>query len=94
MLSELLANAVLHAPGPARVVVERDEDGVRLEVRDTSPVPPLRRASGSAATTGRGLNLVDALCSRWGVSERTDGEPGKTVWCVVGGVEVGRAADR
>jgi len=87
VLSELLANAVLHAPGPARVVVERDTAGVRLEVRDTSPVPPLRRISGRSATTGRGLNLVNALCSSWGVSERGDGEPGKSVWCVVGGVE-------
>ena len=88
VLSELLANAVLHAPGPARVVVERDADGVRLEVRDTSPVPPQRQASGRAATTGRGLHLVDALCSRWGVAERPDGEPGKSVWCVVGGTGV------
>ena len=85
VLSELLANAVLHAPGPARIVVERARTGVRLEVRDTSTTPPVRRSSGGSATTGRGLNLVSALCSSWGVLERDDGEPGKTVWCVVGG---------
>ena len=77
VLSELLANAVLHAPGPARVVVEQDADGVRLEVRDTSTVPPRRQASGRAATTGRGLHLVDTLADRWGVVAATTG---KSVW--------------
>ncbi|MCW2607203.1 MAG: Histidine kinase [Frankiales bacterium] len=84
-LSELLANAVLHAPGPARLVLERDADGVRLEVRDGSSTPPLRRASGGGATTGRGLNLVAALAQEWGVLDRADGEPGKTVWCLLTG---------
>ncbi len=84
-LSELLANAVLHAPGPARVVLERAQDGLRLEVRDSSPTSPVRRVSGGGATTGRGLNLVAALADGWGVGARSDGEAGKTVWCVLTG---------
>lgn len=83
VLTELMGNVVLHAPGEAEVVVEQQPEGVRLEVRDTSTAMPVRRTSGGAATTGRGLNLVAALTSGWGVLERGDGRPGKAVWCVV-----------
>lgn len=33
---------------------------------------------GESATTGRGLLLVDALATHWGVESRGDG---KAVWC-------------
>ena len=85
VLSELLANAVLHAPGAARIVLERADGGVRLEVRDLSATLPVRRQSGSGTTTGRGLNLVAALSRDWGVVARDDGDPGKAVWCLLTG---------
>ncbi len=84
LITELMTNAVLHAPGRARVVVAREPDGVRLEVLDSSPTAPVRRSMNGAATTGRGLNLVSALATSWGVSARGDGLPGKAVWCRVG----------
>ncbi|MCX4794907.1 MULTISPECIES: hypothetical protein [unclassified Streptomyces] len=37
------------------------------------------RRPGTLETTGRGLQLVDALADRWGVDERRGGI-GKTVW--------------
>ncbi len=79
IVTELVANAVLHASGPITVtaVVAPDVSSVRLEVEDSSPVPPVLREYGSAASTGRGLNLIARLASRWGV----DGsEGGKRVW--------------
>lgn len=83
VLTELLGNVVLHAPGPTRIAVERDQSGVLLEVRDGSQTHPVRRSAALAATTGRGLNLVAAICSGWGVRNRDDDRPGKTVWCVI-----------
>ena len=56
---------------------------VRVEVADTrteawpsaTPPPP----ADPDAETGRGLLLVDALATRWGVTGRTN-RPGKTAW--------------
>ena len=89
VLTELVSNAVLHAAGRVRIVVTCEPDGVLLEVLDSSPVAPVRRAVSDGGTTGRGLHLVAAMASAWGVSPRPDDAPGKTVWCRLRvGVEV------
>ena len=49
--------------------------------QDRSSVWPRRRTPGEAATSGRGLLLVDAVADRWGVEPRGDG---KAVWCEFG----------
>lgn len=77
LISELTANSTLHARTPFTVRVSLDGDAVRLEVTDGSPRTPMLRDYGSAATTGRGMRLVDDLSAAWGV----DPQPGgKTVW--------------
>ncbi|MFG2293788.1 SpoIIE family protein phosphatase [Streptomyces sp. NPDC048603] len=78
---ELLVNALLHTDGGAVLTMEvlpEPVRKVRLWVKDRSSVWPRRRTPGEAATTGRGLLLVDALASHWGVESRGDG---KAVWC-------------
>ncbi|MET9886540.1 SpoIIE family protein phosphatase [Streptomyces sp. NPDC006430] len=78
---ELLVNALLHTDGGAVLTMEVLPEPVRrirLWVKDRSSVWPRRRTPGEAATTGRGLLLVDALASHWGVESRGDG---KAVWC-------------
>jgi hypothetical protein len=50
---------------------------VRVEVGDSSPVPPALREYGSVASTGRGLALIARMARRWGVEPA---ETGKTVW--------------
>ncbi|MEV8532810.1 SpoIIE family protein phosphatase [Streptomyces sp. NPDC051211] len=78
---ELLVNALLHTDGGAVLTMEvlpEPVRKVRLWVKDRSSVWPRRRSPGEAATTGRGLLLVDALASHWGVESRGDG---KAVWC-------------
>ncbi len=86
LLSELTTNAVLHAGGDGFTVgVELLPEGaVRLTVADDSPRPPRLRDYGTAATTGRGVALVDELARGWGVEPRSAGaREGKIVWCEV-----------
>ncbi len=84
VVSELVANAVLHAGGPIEVTVAVDVGPpltARLSVVDDSPVAPTVRHYGSGASTGRGLGLVARLASRWGMD--SVGDSAKVVWAEV-----------
>lgn len=78
VLSELVTNATLHARSGCTVRLAHEGDSLLMSVTDSSPVLPRPRHYGTEATTGRGLALVDALSTGWGVQESP---PGKTVWC-------------
>lgn len=83
VVAELATNAVLHGRVPGRdfaLSLSHDEGRgvVRIEVTDTHPVLPTRRTPGTDEDGGRGLLLVDALATDWGVHDRLG--PGKTVW--------------
>lgn len=81
VVSELAANAALHAHGDDfSIRVRQDESGVRLEVTDGSLRLPQQRRYSDSATTGRGLRLVADLCQDWGVTATA---AGKTVWAVL-----------
>ena len=81
VVSELAANAALHARTPFTVGATLDDDGrLRLEVSDQSRRAPQERAYAVDATTGRGLRLVRELATAWGVEDR---DTGKTVWVVL-----------
>jgi hypothetical protein len=80
VLTELATNAVLFATPPYWVRLAFDSSELRVEVHDNSPRLPRRRDYGVEATTGRGLNLVVALCDDWGV---TTNNAGKMVWATV-----------
>ncbi len=75
---ELLANAQQHGLAPVAVCVSGDLGGLRIEVRDGSSRIPVRAAGSTSNMTGRGLALVEAVATRWGVA-RGPGT-GKTVW--------------
>ncbi|MFI5759017.1 SpoIIE family protein phosphatase [Streptomyces sp. NPDC051569] len=78
---ELLVNVLLHTEAGAVLTLEVIPEPVRrvrLWVKDRSSVWPRRRTPGESATSGRGLMLVDAVATRWGVEPRGDG---KAVWC-------------
>ena len=77
LVSELATNAVLHARTPFTVEVSRQGETVRVRVLDASPAPPRVRDYGPDSTTGRGMRLVAALSSDWGM-ESHSGE--KAVW--------------
>ena len=78
LTSEVVTNAVLHAGG--LLVVELDDlrDGVLVVVEDPGAALPIQRSPGPLDGGGRGLQIVDALASAWGVA-RMRGD-GKYVW--------------
>ena len=77
LVSELVANAVLHTGTPIRVVVSPATDRVRIEVHDGSPQLPIRKHYSTMSGTGRGLLLVERMASDWGAKPAGDG---KVVW--------------
>jgi anti-sigma regulatory factor (Ser/Thr protein kinase) len=85
IVSELVTNAVLHAPQSPDIILElfMADSEVRVMVSDQSPQLPERRrhAIPWSAESGRGVELVDALAGRWGTDPH--GTAGKTVWCEI-----------
>jgi DNA-binding NarL/FixJ family response regulator len=82
--SEVVTNAVVHAASEVSLLVRMIVGGVRVEVSDASQLQLERTAPGLLAESGRGLAIVDALATRWGVDPLPGG--GKTVWFEVAGV--------
>lgn len=82
VVSELATNAVLHAGTAFRLHVGVGDEVVRLEVIDDEPAPPAVRMPALEAASGRGLHLIDALCSGWGVVPTGQG---KVVWAELRG---------
>jgi hypothetical protein len=78
LVSELVTNAVLHGRPPVAVRLVLDEGRVRIEVEDTGPDLPVLGRPGSTSMTGRGLALVAALSSAWGMDPGR--RQGKVVW--------------
>jgi anti-sigma regulatory factor (Ser/Thr protein kinase) len=77
LTSEIVSNAVRYAQRPIRVEIAVDGTRVVIATTDDDPRPPQLMAATPEAGGGRGLFLVDALASRWGVDPDP---PGKTVW--------------
>jgi anti-sigma regulatory factor (Ser/Thr protein kinase) len=77
LTSELVTNAVLHASGEVRLSVLAAPSSITVEVGDDSPRHPVPRHAAPGAVNGRGLGIVEACASSWGVR---DEDPGKSVW--------------
>ena len=79
LVSELVGNAVRHAPRGDILLRARLHDGlVRVEVQDSgSDLPELPEQPSWQAEGGRGLLLVEAVAERWG-AEQVPG--GKKMW--------------
>jgi anti-sigma regulatory factor (Ser/Thr protein kinase) len=72
VVSELVANAVRHGRGEIHLRLMRDAGDLRGEVIDGGGgFEHDVREVGSLATSGRGLLIVEALTTRWGVHEGT-----------------------
>ncbi|MFF0206277.1 ATP-binding protein [Streptomyces sp. NPDC005017] len=64
VVSELVTNAVRHAPGPCGLLLEipPGADQLRIAVSDSSPDLPRRKAPDAQRVGGHGLLLVHLLC--------------------------------
>jgi anti-sigma regulatory factor (Ser/Thr protein kinase) len=89
-VSELVTNALIHSEPPLSVRVRGTIDHPRIEVVDSSPIPPQRAPVALApeiediddfnvTTFGRGLDLVAMMSRRWGSDLAHDGRS-KSVW--------------
>jgi anti-sigma regulatory factor (Ser/Thr protein kinase) len=78
LTTELVTNAVIHARTDLAVRIAANERCLRVAVSDASHDPPrLGPGFPGLEERGRGLPLVDALSSSWGVDWSLDG---KAVW--------------
>ncbi|MFG2918570.1 ATP-binding protein [Kitasatospora sp. NPDC048298] len=96
VLSELGTNAVVHGCGGERPDVmltarlRYDAGVLRVSVTDPGLGRPEYRSAGDEATCGRGLMLVTAVVSGFGVEEFPEG--GKEIWAEIGLPEQARPA--
>lgn len=77
LVSELATNVTLHARTDLQVTLRFDDNVLWGEVKDWNSRLPQPCLAPEGATTGRGLALVDAVATRWGIERDEDG---KLVW--------------
>lgn len=78
VVTELAANAIVHAQSGFTLALWAHQDVLRISVRDGSPLPRPEDGPVLSPAPLHGLGAVDALASRWGVEPL--GVAGKTVW--------------
>lgn len=76
--SELSANAITHAHSTCRIRLSLSPARLRIDVIDTGAGTPEPQPPSATEEHGRGLHLVDAMSSAWGL-EDVPGD-GKVVW--------------
>jgi anti-sigma regulatory factor (Ser/Thr protein kinase) len=78
LTSELVTNAIVHGSEDPTLLLDVSEDRIHIEVVDCEPTVELvPRTIDVMRESGRGLAIVDALASTWGVEPRL---VGKAVW--------------
>jgi anti-sigma regulatory factor (Ser/Thr protein kinase) len=77
VVAELVTNAALHGEPPVVMSIAASPERIRVDVEDAGRALPIEVVERTDAMTGRGLSLVAALSSRWGVEA---GRSGKVVW--------------
>ncbi|WP_256725956.1 SpoIIE family protein phosphatase [Streptomyces sp. IMTB 2501] len=76
LVSELVGNVIRHACGPIRLRMLRSRTLI-CEVSDASLTTPHIRHTSATDEGGRGLQLISALCQRWGTRHT---RTGKSIW--------------
>ena len=78
LTTELVSNVVRHVGEPMTLRALRQPASIRVEVDDPSADAPVAQDPEPFAESGRGLLLIAALASQWGVEQHAG--HGKTVW--------------
>jgi CheY-like chemotaxis protein len=76
--SELAANAVTHASSNFRVQLSVRSTTLRIDVADYGAGAPEPQTLSLSEEHGRGLHLIDALSTAWGIEDTLT--TGKVVW--------------
>jgi anti-sigma regulatory factor (Ser/Thr protein kinase) len=76
--SELVANAVQHVAGPCALELTAYDGVLQIAVADAGHGMPDLQVLGPMNESGRGLHIVTAFSTAWGVDHLDDG--GKLVW--------------
>lgn len=72
LVSELVTNSVIHGQGQICLAARIDDNRILVEVSDEgSSFEHTARSVPFDQLHGRGLGIVDALSSRWGIHEGT-----------------------
>ncbi|MFH9725853.1 ATP-binding protein [Streptomyces sp. NPDC017254] len=74
VVSELVTNAVRHAPGPCRVLLEWFEDALDISVSDRHDAAPVARPHDPRRMGQHGLEIVVAVCERVTVEPQPSGK--------------------
>jgi anti-sigma regulatory factor (Ser/Thr protein kinase) len=77
LVSEIVANAVIHANTTAELTVELLPERVRVAVTDEETAQPKRRPDNPLTSSGRGIALIERLSLAWGIDRRPGG---KRIW--------------
>lgn len=81
VVSELVTNAIRYGSGPIELTLTINPTSLRVAVADTNAEDlPASRTATMNEFTGRGVPLIEAISSSWGVEEVADG---KIVWAEI-----------
>jgi DNA-binding NarL/FixJ family response regulator len=81
VVTELASNAVVHAHSAYDVRLSRSAAGVlRIEVGDDDPGTPEPQPFSATLEHGRGVVLVSALATSWGIDTESRAGRGKVTW--------------
>ncbi|MEV0995007.1 ATP-binding protein [Nonomuraea sp. NPDC050202] len=83
VVSELVTNAMRHGGGAAQLRLLSHEAELACVVTDHSHTVPVTAAPDVFSEYGRGLRLVDALCTAWGWLSPEGTR--KVVWAIIAG---------
>ncbi|MEU6710356.1 ATP-binding protein [Nonomuraea sp. NPDC046802] len=81
VVSELVTNAMRHGGGAVQLRLLSYQAELACVVTDHSRSVPLASTADVYAEFGRGLRLIDALCTAWGWV--SPGEARKQVWAIL-----------